>query len=75
MLGMLGTTLQAWTTLPRTKKGSYHGLNFCAATVSEMLGNVGREIYDLIHYFGSRGKTSTCIPFAATATIFTGFPG
>lgn len=34
----------------------YHGLNFCQGTVSEMLENPGREIYDLIRYFGSRGK-------------------
>jgi mannonate dehydratase len=34
----------------------YHGLNFCQGTVAEMLQNPGREIYDVIRYFGSRGK-------------------
>ena len=34
----------------------YHGLNFCQGTVSEMLPDPGREIYDVIRYFGSRKK-------------------
>jgi mannonate dehydratase len=34
----------------------YHGLNFCQGTVSEMLDNPGKEIFDVIRYFGSRGK-------------------
>ena len=34
----------------------YHGLNFCQGTVSEMLKNPGAEIFDVIRYFGSRGK-------------------
>ncbi|MGH9672265.1 MAG: mannonate dehydratase [Bryobacteraceae bacterium] len=34
----------------------YHGLNFCQGTVSEMLHDPGKEIYDVIRYFGSRGK-------------------
>ncbi len=34
----------------------YHGLNFCQGTVSEMLRDPGKEIYDVIRYFGSRGK-------------------
>jgi mannonate dehydratase len=34
----------------------YHGLNFCQGTVSEMLENPGKEIYDVIRYFGSRKK-------------------
>jgi mannonate dehydratase len=34
----------------------YHGLNFCQGTVAEMLKDPGREIYDVIRYFGSRGK-------------------
>jgi mannonate dehydratase len=34
----------------------YHGLNFCQGTVSEMLQNPGAEIFDVIRYFGSRGK-------------------
>jgi mannonate dehydratase len=34
----------------------YHGLNFCQGTISEMLENPGQEIFDVIRYFGSRGK-------------------
>ena len=34
----------------------YHGLNFCQGTVSEMLQNPGQEIFDVIRYFGQRGK-------------------
>jgi mannonate dehydratase len=33
-----------------------HGLNFCQGTVAEMLADPGREIYNVIQYFGSRGK-------------------
>jgi mannonate dehydratase len=38
------------------RESAYHGLNFCQGTVSEMLQNPGEEIYDVIRYFGSRGK-------------------
>ena len=34
----------------------YHGLNFCQGTVCEMLADPGKEIYDVIRYFGSRHK-------------------
>jgi mannonate dehydratase len=34
----------------------YHGLNFCQGTVSEMLQDPGREIFDVIRYFGTRKK-------------------
>jgi mannonate dehydratase len=34
----------------------YHGLNFCQGTVAEMLKEPGKEIFDVIRYFGSRGK-------------------
>lgn len=34
----------------------YHGLNFCQGTVAEMLKKPGAEIFDVIRYFGSRGK-------------------
>jgi mannonate dehydratase len=34
----------------------YHGLNFCQGTVSEMLKKPGEEIFDVIRYFGGRGK-------------------
>src|SRR5947208_10816436 len=35
---------------------SYHGLNFCQGTVSEMLEHPSEEIFEVIRYFGSRGK-------------------
>ena len=34
----------------------YHGLNFCQGTVAEMLENPREEIYDVIRYFGRRGR-------------------
>jgi mannonate dehydratase len=34
----------------------YHGLNFCQGTVSEMLEKPAAEIYDVIRWFGTRGK-------------------
>jgi mannonate dehydratase len=37
-------------------ESAYHGLNFCQGTVSEMLADPGKEIYDVIRYFGSRQK-------------------
>ncbi|MGB3629168.1 MAG: mannonate dehydratase, partial [Terracidiphilus sp.] len=38
------------------EESPYHGLNFCQGTVAEMLNDPGREIYDVIRYFGSRRK-------------------
>jgi mannonate dehydratase len=38
------------------QESPYHGLNFCQGTVSEMLVKPGKEIYDVIRWFGSRGK-------------------
>jgi mannonate dehydratase len=38
------------------KASPYHGLNFCQGTVSEMLADPGKEIFDVIRYFGSRQK-------------------
>ena len=38
------------------KESPYHGLNFCQGTVSEMLADPGKEIFDVIRYFGSRQK-------------------
>jgi mannonate dehydratase len=34
----------------------YHGLNFCQGTVAEMLDKPGEQIYEVIRWFGSRGK-------------------
>src|ERR1700722_3458969 len=38
------------------QESPYHGLNFCQGTVSEMLADPGKEIYDVIRYFGTRKK-------------------
>jgi mannonate dehydratase len=38
------------------RENPYHGLNFCQGTVSEMLRDPGKEIYDVIRYFGTRKK-------------------
>lgn len=38
------------------RESPYHGLNFCQGTVSEMLADPGKEIFDVIRYFGSRNK-------------------
>ena len=34
----------------------YHGLNFCQGTVSEALPDPGKQIFDVIRWFGSRNK-------------------
>jgi mannonate dehydratase len=34
----------------------YHGLNFCQGSIAEMLERPGAEIFDVIRYFGQRGK-------------------
>ena len=38
------------------QESPYHGLNFCQGSVSEMLQDPGKEICDVIRYFGSRKK-------------------
>jgi mannonate dehydratase len=38
------------------RESPYHGLNFCQGTVTEMMGDPGKEIFDVIRYFGSRKK-------------------
>jgi mannonate dehydratase len=38
------------------QESPYHGFNFCQGTVSEMLHDPGKEIFDVIRYFGSRRK-------------------
>jgi mannonate dehydratase len=38
------------------QESAYHGLNFCQGTVTEMLRDPGREIFDVIRYFGTRKK-------------------
>jgi mannonate dehydratase len=38
------------------QESPYHGLNFCQGTVSEMLQDPGKEIFDVIRYFGKNKK-------------------
>jgi mannonate dehydratase len=38
------------------RESPFHGINFCQGTVSEMLQDPGKEILDVIRYFGSRKK-------------------
>lgn len=38
------------------RESPYHGLNFCQGTVGEMLDNPAEEIFDVIRWFGERGK-------------------
>lgn len=38
------------------RESAYHGLNFCIGTIAENLNDPGREIFDVIRYFGIRGK-------------------
>lgn len=38
------------------RESPYHGLNFCQGTVAEMLDDPAREIFDVIRWFGERGK-------------------
>ncbi len=37
-------------------ESDYHGLCFCQGTVCEMLQDPGRELFDVIRYFGKRKK-------------------
>ena len=34
----------------------YHGFNFCCGTASEGLDDPGKELYDIVRYFGERKK-------------------
>lgn len=38
------------------QESPYHGLNLCLGTTAEMLQDPGKEIHDVIRYFGSRKK-------------------
>jgi mannonate dehydratase len=39
-----------------TCESPWHGLNFCQGTVGEMLEDPGAEIFEVIRWFGERGK-------------------
>jgi mannonate dehydratase len=38
------------------RESAYHGLNFCQGTISTMLADPAREIFDVIRWFGTRKK-------------------
>ena len=38
------------------KESPYHGLNLCIGTLSEMLMDPGKDVFDHIRWFGTRGK-------------------
>ncbi len=38
------------------QESPHHGLNFCVGTVAEILPDPGREICEIVRYFGERGK-------------------
>ena len=52
---VLGTVegLKRFVTL---HESPYHGLNFCQGSVGEMLDDPASEIFDVIRWFGTRGK-------------------
>jgi mannonate dehydratase len=53
--GVLGTVegLKKFITI---KESPCHGLNFCQGSVAEMLQDPGKEIFEVIRYFGGRKK-------------------
>jgi len=53
--GVLGTVegLKRFVTM---HESPYHGLNFCQGTIAEMLDDPAREIFEVIRWFGERGK-------------------
>lgn len=40
----------------KIRENPIHGLNFCQGTISEMLARPAQEIFEVIRYFGTRGK-------------------
>jgi mannonate dehydratase len=38
------------------EESPYHGLNFCQGTIAAMLDDPARELFDVIRWFGRRGK-------------------
>lgn len=49
-------TVEGLKRFVRMRESPWHGLNFCQGTVGEMLDDPAREIFDVIRWFGSRGK-------------------
>lgn len=49
-------TVEGLKRFVRMYESPYHGLNFCQGSIGEMLEDPGREIFDVIRWFGERGK-------------------
>jgi mannonate dehydratase len=49
-------TLDGLKRFVSTQESPYHGLNFCQGTIAEMLDDPAREIFEVIRWFGERGK-------------------
>lgn len=49
-------TVEGMKKFVQMHESPYHGLNFCQGTVTEMLDDPGKEIADVIRWFGSREK-------------------
>ncbi len=49
-------TLAGLKRFVETRESPYHGLNFCQGSIGEMLDDPGREIFDVIRWFGERRK-------------------
>jgi mannonate dehydratase len=64
-------TVEGLKRFVQMRESPNHGLNFCQGTVAEMLDDPAREIFDVIRWFGERGKIFTCIS-AIRALLATG---
>ncbi len=49
-------TIEGMKKFVSIKESPYHGFNFCQGTVTEMLQDPGKEIFDVIRHFGQRKK-------------------
>ncbi len=49
-------TVEGLKRFVQMRESPYHGLNFCQGTVGEMLDDPATEIFDVIRWFGERGK-------------------
>lgn len=49
-------TVEGLKKFVQMRESPYHGLNFCQGSIGEMLEDPGKEIDDVIRWFGSRGK-------------------
>lgn len=49
-------TVEGLKKFVQMRESPYHGLNFCQGSIGEMLQDPGREIADVIRWFGTRDK-------------------